>query len=322
MACMAYITASEDPKRGNGKKKDVFVSQIHKEYTHLCQEKVEQNPGISFHARTGEAVLQRYKKERAECLQFEGILYSIRQKKPTGSPSEADMERAALAVYNGEANISNMYSYFSDPSLETGPGFPFHHALKYLRRTSTWELLLLSRETKSNSVQPKTSNNPAGSVDNHEQGHSNSSNAVVSSGRGSSNLDHATEDVKRPFGAKRATDSAKKVHMLHHAAEGIEKLAAASAQRNKISQELLELQRENAKVEKKKYEISLFAMEGTDPEKRKRFLDMLQEEALNEMKAAKKKRVIELNPNPRRHSEKECDVGVAEDSDCLDLVGK
>lgn len=78
---------------------------------------------------------------------MEGIIHLIKQKKPIGSPSEADIERAALAN-NGDANISNMYSYFTDLSLDAGPVFPFQDSLTYLRLTNTWALLLLSRLSK------------------------------------------------------------------------------------------------------------------------------------------------------------------------------
>lgn len=80
-------------------------------------------PSVVIQAPTGEDILQRYKKIRCDCIKLEGIIMSINAKSPTGSPAEEDTFRAATAVYNGEANISNMYGYFDDSKLSWAPRF-------------------------------------------------------------------------------------------------------------------------------------------------------------------------------------------------------
>lgn len=66
MACMAYIAASEDPKGGNCKKKNLLTAQILQEYLQylrLRQEKISNNSGTSFQSRTGYAFMQRIRKQ-------------------------------------------------------------------------------------------------------------------------------------------------------------------------------------------------------------------------------------------------------------------
>ena len=71
MACKSYVTASEDLKRGNGKKKELFFAQIMREYRRICQEKIKNKTDLSYIARTGDEILRTYKKARTECLNFE-----------------------------------------------------------------------------------------------------------------------------------------------------------------------------------------------------------------------------------------------------------
>lgn len=328
MACTAYIAASEDPSRGNGKKKEVFIGQILDTFTKFCEEKIKNNPGLSFHQRTGEAILQRYKKARTECLKFEGIVYAIKQKKPTGSPSENDIERAALAVYNGDANISDMYTYFTDSTLDPGPGFPFQQTLYYLRKTNTWTLLLMSREAKQSAARSSFD----GEIDASSGSLAENGGSAASQGAGSSNIPIPTsagkvkDDLERPVGSKRAADLAKKFNALNRGADGISKLSEASAARNRLSQELLEVEKQRALLEKKKYCMALFAVEGTDAQKRKKFIEMLQDEVLEEMEREKKKMRTrdserEVNASQQPHElgqDENCNRSGGEE--CLDLV--
>lgn len=147
-ACIAYVSASEDPRSGNGKKRDLFVSQILAIYVKKMDDVRCKQPLVSYPERTGEAISQRYRKARCECIKFEGLILSVKAREPTGSPSEEDIERAALAVYNGEVNISNMYTYLRDSTVDVGVDFLFRDALIFLRETHTWHYVLLSRQRK------------------------------------------------------------------------------------------------------------------------------------------------------------------------------
>lgn len=144
-ACKAYIKASEDSRQGSGKKKDVFEGEVLVAYTELLTAMLEDDEK-SYTERTGDAIIQRCRKARCECLTFECIVAAIKAKKPTGAPNENEIERDDLAVYNGESIIGNMYTFFMDATIDLGPPFVFKDALEYLRTTSTWYLVLLSKQ--------------------------------------------------------------------------------------------------------------------------------------------------------------------------------
>ncbi|PXF47014.1 hypothetical protein BWQ96_03204 [Gracilariopsis chorda] len=123
-ACRAYTAASEDPFPGAGKKRKKFYKQIETAYTAIFEEAKQKDEALVTFTRTASAIAQRYNKARCECIKFEGIVMAIKEKKPTGSPTE-EIFRAATAVYNSEGNMSNMYSYLPDSCLEYGDNFEF-----------------------------------------------------------------------------------------------------------------------------------------------------------------------------------------------------
>lgn len=55
------------------------------------------------------------RKERCECLKLEGIVQTILARGPTGYPTDDDIGRAALDVYNGDATVGKMYMYIGEP---------------------------------------------------------------------------------------------------------------------------------------------------------------------------------------------------------------
>lgn len=135
-ACCAYLTASEDPFSGNGKKKEVFRLQMCKAYEDILEKLREKETGLRFASRTGDAIIQRHRKARCESIKFEGIIGSMRKKNPTGSPTDEDFLRAATAVYNGDATIANMSTYFRNASVPCGPTFLFLKCLYFFRTSS------------------------------------------------------------------------------------------------------------------------------------------------------------------------------------------
>lgn len=130
-ACKAYTSASKDLRRGSEKKKVVFAKKVLAVYDEL-RAKSKQVRGEELPSRTSEAIYQRYRKAKFESLKLDSIIQSILARQPTGSPSESDIERASLAVYNEEANISHMFTYFRDSSIGLGAEFPYIEAYKYL----------------------------------------------------------------------------------------------------------------------------------------------------------------------------------------------
>ena len=60
VACKSYIRSSEDSTRGNGKKKDKFAVEVYDAFKRIESDNSE-CPFLSVE-RTGEAMIQRYKK--------------------------------------------------------------------------------------------------------------------------------------------------------------------------------------------------------------------------------------------------------------------
>lgn len=63
-----YIAAEEDPRRGAGKKKEVFNGQVSKVYAASLLTMKENNPRVLYTDRTGDEIVKRYRKSRCECL--------------------------------------------------------------------------------------------------------------------------------------------------------------------------------------------------------------------------------------------------------------
>jgi len=279
-ACKAYVSASEDPRNGNGRKKDVFANQVLDCYKRYMTKVKHNDPQVTFSDRTADAVMQRYRKARCEGLKFEGIVASIKAKKPTGDPSEEDIERASLAVYNGDARIGDMYTYISDRTVDPGPDFPFRDALWYLRNTNAWSLVVLSKqnkETAKRSIQQTEESigehaASDGGAEGQSPGNRSSSSSAVPTPT-HPNPGNVNGKKERPVGAKRALEISKQVSALHRGAEGIEKLAEASYKRTKVAEDMLQ-------VEKQQSMIALFSMPGTDPAVQQRFLQLSQLKAL------------------------------------------
>lgn len=144
-ACRAFLSASQDPRRGTGKKKDLLVKKCHKRYVELMNGIKSTNKDVNYPDRSGEAVIQRYKKAKAECIKFDSIVSQIKSRSPTGSPTDEDIDRAALAIYNEEATISQSYTYLSNRTQDVGDHFPFADALKLFRDTYAWEMCIESK---------------------------------------------------------------------------------------------------------------------------------------------------------------------------------
>lgn len=147
-ACKSYM-ASKDPRNGNETKREIFHSEVlalfEKALTGYDENKL-------FLKRTGAAIAKRYREASCECLNSEGIILRVTSKKSTGSPSQDNIERAALAVYNGEANVSDMYSFLIDKELSPSPKFPFYFALEFLRTTHTWQMVVDSVQKSFSTV--------------------------------------------------------------------------------------------------------------------------------------------------------------------------
>lgn len=212
--------------------------------------------------RSGDAIVQRYKKVRAEALRFESCLRSIKSAKPTGDPTAADLERAATAVLNGVADVRDMYSYFGDKGKDPGKAFPFPAPLAYLRTTSQWQLMQAAQPPEGVTL----------------GGNHGSSVTAGTSASGSDDLsaEVSPSKLERPVGAKRAHMTADLSKALSREAEGIEALAAAANKRARTTEKLYEL-------EKMKAHLQLFEMPGTDLSLRQELVQRMQRDVLREL---------------------------------------
>lgn len=274
-ACKAFTAASEDPRRGSDKKRGLFYKQVLEAYENMTNPLKQASPN-DFSTRSGDAVAQRYRKAKCECLKFDGIIQSILSRKPTGSPSDADIARAALAVYNGEGNISNMYTYITDNTISVGTEFQFKQAYDYLKTTESWKALITSRSKVNveitDDVQRHSSSDEVqldGAVIGNED-------STVIGNEDNSNTPASTPKKERPMGNKRALEHSKQLVILSKGAKAIEEIAESSRKKAKVAEGLLE-------VQKQKSYIDLFSLPGTDPSKLQKFRELYQAKVLNDL---------------------------------------
>lgn len=279
LACKAFVRASEDPVRGNGRKYADFAAEVLAAYKasasdHLDSDTMSEadRTALTTLPRTGEAIVQRHKKVRRSCMDFEGSMRQVLACKPTGDPSEDDLCRAATAVYNERAQPRDMYQFFGGAG-DPGRAFPFARQLAYLRGTSLWKVAALAGSTVAPTPGPE--NDPTTAVG------SSSGSGFVS---GSCSGDAASQDAgkpavfTRPVGSKRAAGD-KGAAALARGAEGIEALARASEKRARVASELV-------KVEQFKADMQLFMMPGGVESDRLLFVKKMQADALKRMGAA------------------------------------
>ena len=271
-ACKAFVAASEDPKSGAGEKKEKFQGEILNVFNNIVNDEKERDKGFPPPQRTESAILQRYKKARCDCIKFEGIIMRMHAKTPTGAPSDEDFIRAATAVFNADANISNMYSFFQDKDLETGPKFEFLDALLFLRSTRQWDLVVQSKLEGRKRDQGKDGMGEMGSA----SGGSSDILASEANDVEESIVPNVTPEKAVRVGSKRAHAFSSQANALHRGADGIEQLAKAAKRRNDIAEQLLD-------VEKQKAITDLFRLPGTSAILRNRYLRVAQSEALKRL---------------------------------------
>lgn len=116
------------------------------QYQKLTKENSEERQdGTTYPSQSDYVIMQRFRKARFEALKTEGIITAINSKFFTGSPTEEDIERTALAIYNDEGKLGTTFTFLRSFTLDVGQEFPFKEAFKYLRTTKTWDILIQSR---------------------------------------------------------------------------------------------------------------------------------------------------------------------------------
>lgn len=293
-ACRAYLIASEDPRRGSNKKKETFSKAVCDEYQNVVRT-ASNDDSLTYVERSGEAICQRFRKARCECLKLEGLVKQVESRQPTGAPTDEDIERAALAVYNGEDTIGQMYSFLLSRTVDVGPEFPFKQALTYLRSTHTWVLLLQSQQDreKKNATIQQLNGQTANTGNEAQEGESVVESVTESP---TPQTPSAPSDKgERPTGKKRALELSKQSMALHKGATAIDKLAEASCKRTKLAEEMLQ-------VDKQRSLIQLFSMPDTNPLMKEKFMRLSQEKALDDLeRQMRKKEKGDANINTQSH---------------------
>jgi hypothetical protein len=328
-ACKAFIRASENPIVGNGQTATDFAKRIKCRWSDIISDAEETSKTSdvvpsSAPTRTGEAILQHFRKVRKDCIKFFALNQQVKEMKPTGEPRRVDFERIATALWNtkgddkkSSAVKQRMYDYIGDePNVKNpGPRFRFMHAYKYLETCAQHNLTLgavtSASPDKSASTAPAfaTSNSstvnvtewvpadedlggaaPAGTL------HSASSGAVVDDGDAGdaasaaiATVQRANRSLQRPVGKKRALTMQKESRLadaIARGAAGIEMLAEASHKRTRLYEESLKVDRDRADTEKFKANLALCNMSGTDTNLRKLYLKKMQERVLAELHSA------------------------------------
>jgi hypothetical protein len=108
--------------------------------------------------RTGDAILQHFRKVRKDCIKFFALTQQVKEMKPTGEPRRLDLERVATALWNAKGDDKkssavkrSMYEYIGDePNVkDPGPRFKFMYAYKYLETCAQHNLNLGAVESAS-----------------------------------------------------------------------------------------------------------------------------------------------------------------------------
>lgn len=90
--------------------------------------------------RTSTAIASHYKKCNKHAFIFDCHILTIKKSKPSGDPNKEDIERAALAIYNKEAYVKDMY-WYSKGQESPGKSFTYLPEYRYLKKTANFKML-------------------------------------------------------------------------------------------------------------------------------------------------------------------------------------
>lgn len=310
LACKGYDRASENSQKGSGQKKEAFHGSVHDEYSSLVRDALDSDASWitkakaeKMLARTPLAVVVRAKKVKTECLKFDSFVNIILAAKPTGDPKPEDIHNAALAIYNGDGTVANMYRYLRGdeaPSKE----FPFTTEYDWMKETSAFRLLQ-QRSCRQNA--PGKSLTTEGSA---AMGSDSSEDAAASSLPSAPRSSVATavnqavgkSGFKRPLGRNKAGSFLEQNKAISKGSDGIASLAEAAHKRAKLSEEALVIEKKKAETESLKATLQLFSIEGCCPVLRAQVVKKLQEKALADIVGSNAPSTAGTEDNPRNES--------------------
>ena len=137
-ASRAFIRASTNSVNGNDQKFHVFRASVEKNW--LLEAKLHRGDGVpanppgTWEHRTVSSVIQHYKERKKESQKFQGCILKVVAWGPTGGPSEPDILRMDIAVYNREPIGKGLYRCAGDNFKEPEPDFKFKHVYLWLKQ--------------------------------------------------------------------------------------------------------------------------------------------------------------------------------------------
>lgn len=143
MAYRAFVSSSENSRRGVSRKVAVFKKRIQNAFGRIQRETTGSS---TKYVRTGSALFERYKNIKKECLVFEECSQWVNQAHLTGNPTEEQILNASTAFYNNRANIRDLCRILSGDPVYCGNAFFFISACKYLRSINLCTHMLASMQ--------------------------------------------------------------------------------------------------------------------------------------------------------------------------------
>ena len=285
LACRAWVIASEDPINGTSQNADSFVDSIARTFHNLVGERMQLVPTWRPNAhRSGNAILKHFKKIRHAVMKFESKMQLVRAAKPTGEPSQKDLVRVATGMYNKKTALSDMYRIISaDPLVDIGAQFEFLSCWQFFKSTQLFRLLALAtQEQPAESVLQSTHalTSPAEVVENRNSTHVNSAPSAehaLSSATADPPAPQRSTTLSRPIGAKKAIEKARKERAHEVSARGIARIAEMSAKKAEVASSMLQ-------IEEAKHCLSIMSLPEVDPNLKKQYIQLLQQQALEKMR--------------------------------------
>lgn len=141
-----YI-ASTCPVKGSGMKSIVFATEIRKRFLEdtsrpedACTAGRSGGPldQRRWDGRSSDSCLKQWSKMKKECSAFHAAVKRVEALDLTGSPSENDLYRCAVGLYNlGGKVMSHLYDIIRNPDYVIGKAFPFPDVYRFLDSRTT-----------------------------------------------------------------------------------------------------------------------------------------------------------------------------------------
>lgn len=280
-ACRAALRVSECSVVGANQRKEQCETRIHREVLQLTPVGIGKTDVARWHGRTPRAICRQWKTVRANCIKMHSKLEVVRTAELSGDPTEDDLWRVAVLLFNGRGGLSEACAVINNKSYKLGPDFPHEAAFKCLDSTEVLTEGVLGSSPGKKKSDGKGDSGSEGSTDPAD------SPGVMPT--------KADDDMKpvlgkrmtegRPRGSKASKERVSKEVSLMKMAGSYATMAESGKERALSRVKELALQKQEC-------ELKLFSQPDTDPSLRARYLKAMQRKALEELE----KREEEISP--------------------------